>query len=125
MLCRTVGCFFFLMVRRPPRSTRTDTLFPYTTLFRSGRRGRAGGGGAVADQPAVRTRSRRAIAAALAGGARAPRVAGRLGDARARRARPKRGGAWRAAAAAAVREPRHAARPRENGKAWGGGNGCW
>src|SRR3546814_11315527 len=29
---------FFLMIRRPPRSTRTDTLFPYTTLFRSGRR---------------------------------------------------------------------------------------
>src|SRR6056297_1622757 len=28
---------FFLMRRRPPRSTRTDTLFPYTTLFRSGR----------------------------------------------------------------------------------------
>src|SRR3546814_4027734 len=28
-------CFFFLMIRRPPRSTRTDTLFPYTTLFRS------------------------------------------------------------------------------------------
>src|SRR3546814_2785059 len=27
---------FFLMKRRPPRSTRTDTLFPYTTLFRSG-----------------------------------------------------------------------------------------
>src|SRR3546814_12506378 len=26
---------FFLMTRRPPRSTRTDTLFPYTTLFRS------------------------------------------------------------------------------------------
>src|SRR3546814_8152781 len=25
------------MIRRPPRSTRTDTLFPYTTLFRSGR----------------------------------------------------------------------------------------
>src|SRR3546814_2396740 len=31
MLC----LFFFLMIRRPPRSTRTDTLFPYTTLFRS------------------------------------------------------------------------------------------
>src|SRR3546814_6263944 len=31
MLCRV----FFLMIRRPPRSTRTDTLFPYTTLFRS------------------------------------------------------------------------------------------
>src|SRR3546814_11999640 len=29
------GHIFFLMIRRPPRSTRTDTLFPYTTLFRS------------------------------------------------------------------------------------------
>src|SRR3546814_8791375 len=28
-------CFFFLMIRRPPRSTRTDSLFPYTPLFRS------------------------------------------------------------------------------------------
>src|SRR3546814_1870188 len=28
--------FVCLMIRRPPRSTRTDTLFPYTTLFRSG-----------------------------------------------------------------------------------------
>src|SRR3546814_12081227 len=27
--------FFCFMIRRPPRSTRTDTLFPYTTLFRS------------------------------------------------------------------------------------------
>src|SRR3546814_5242392 len=35
--------FFFLMIRRPPRSTRTDTLFPYTTLFRS-----------VSPQPAAR-----------------------------------------------------------------------
>src|SRR3546814_10740441 len=35
--------FFFLMIRRPPRSTRTDTRFPYTTLVRSG--GRAGSGG--------------------------------------------------------------------------------
>src|SRR3546814_13040337 len=34
-VCVSVGCCF-LMVRRPPRSTRTDTLFPYTTLFRSG-----------------------------------------------------------------------------------------
>src|SRR3546814_705846 len=32
----TISSFFFLMIRRPPRSTRTDTLFPYTTLFRSG-----------------------------------------------------------------------------------------
>src|SRR3546814_10389872 len=40
-ICIRVSCavsifyFFFLMIRRPPRSTRTDTLFPYTTLFRS------------------------------------------------------------------------------------------
>src|SRR3546814_997755 len=32
---RLLCCFVFLMIRRPPRSTRTDTLFPYTTLFRS------------------------------------------------------------------------------------------
>src|SRR3546814_2259983 len=42
--------FFFLMVRRPPRSTRTDTLFPYTTLFRS----------AGEDQRGVVPRGRRA-----------------------------------------------------------------
>src|SRR3546814_17767521 len=39
-ICLCTSCysrvlFFFLMMRRPPRSTRTDTLFPYTTLFRS------------------------------------------------------------------------------------------
>src|SRR3546814_5770448 len=37
-MSRTLSChclFFLLMIRRPPRSTRTDTLFPYTTLFRS------------------------------------------------------------------------------------------
>src|SRR3546814_15704464 len=34
---------FFLMIRRPPRSTRTDTLFPYTTLFRSVRAARRSG----------------------------------------------------------------------------------
>src|SRR3546814_14869195 len=33
--------FFILMIRQPPRSTRTDTLFPYTTLFRSTRLGSA------------------------------------------------------------------------------------
>src|SRR3546814_11164699 len=32
-MCSSFLCF--LMIRRPPRSTRTDTLFPYTTLFRS------------------------------------------------------------------------------------------
>src|SRR3546814_5991686 len=38
MLCvcrEMLVSFFFLRIRRPPRSTRTDTLFPYTTLFRS------------------------------------------------------------------------------------------
>src|SRR3546814_19349699 len=47
VLCCCIDCcrlmcfyFFFLRIRRPPRSTRTDTLFPYTTLFRSGRRRR-------------------------------------------------------------------------------------
>src|SRR3546814_2067262 len=37
VFCRLICIFllFFLMIRRPPRSTRTDTLFPYTTLFRS------------------------------------------------------------------------------------------
>src|SRR3546814_3750997 len=37
MMCTS---FVFLMIRRPPRSTRTDTLFPYTTLFRSTARDR-------------------------------------------------------------------------------------
>src|SRR3546814_11918680 len=32
-------CVLFLMIRRPPRSTRTVTLFPYTTLFRSAEHG--------------------------------------------------------------------------------------
>src|SRR3546814_19256442 len=35
MMCIFLLMFFFLSIRRPPRSTRTDTLFPYTTLFRS------------------------------------------------------------------------------------------
>src|SRR3546814_2160878 len=39
----SVRVLFFLMIRRPPRSTRTDTLFPYTTLFRSHAEGYAAG----------------------------------------------------------------------------------
>src|SRR3546814_4012336 len=35
MLCLAGYLCFIVMIRRPPRSTRTDTLFPYTTLFRS------------------------------------------------------------------------------------------
>src|SRR3546814_20441692 len=37
------------MIRRPPRSTRTDTLFPYTTLFRSAEGDEGGDQGTVAD----------------------------------------------------------------------------
>src|SRR3546814_13194243 len=51
LLSHVVFSVFFLMIRRPPRSTRTDTLFPYTTLFRSAgtvggvlQRGGVGGG---------------------------------------------------------------------------------
>src|SRR3546814_14401151 len=66
-------CFFFLMIRRPPRSTRTDTLFPYTTLFRSHRAqvahavvddadGAGGGGQGVVPQRARSAQSRRAPA---------------------------------------------------------------
>src|SRR3546814_3022134 len=63
---------FFIMIRRPPRSTRTDTLFPYTTLFRSDLdRTRLGGRAAAA----------RYRAAALSCGAG-------LGSARLRRHRP-------------------------------------
>src|SRR3546814_6940710 len=39
------------MIRRPPRSTRTDTLFPYTTLFRSPGRADGGPGGGRAGLP--------------------------------------------------------------------------
>src|SRR3546814_2283005 len=42
------------MIRRPPRSTRTDTLFPYTTLFRSGRERADIGGGDQARQIGMR-----------------------------------------------------------------------
>src|SRR3546814_11234169 len=41
--------FVFLMIRRPPRSTRTDTLFPYTTLFLSWQHVRLPDGIAVSD----------------------------------------------------------------------------
>src|SRR3546814_3539607 len=67
----TLFClFFFLMIRRPPRSTRTDTLFPYTTLFRSvaglaaaRKRGRIGG-----RPQAITGEKLDAIVAALDGG---------------------------------------------------------
>src|SRR3546814_16142441 len=69
---------FFLMIRRPPRSTRTDTLFPYTSLFRSRRGG--------PPDPAARDRRTRSP---LAGGAAEsdPGVAARVRSKGARRAR--------------------------------------
>src|SRR3546814_16596025 len=67
--------FFFLMIRRPPRSTRTDTLFPYTTLFRSERLV-VGEGGVVDELDAV--------AHALLDGVRGARVGGELPVAAAR-----------------------------------------
>src|SRR3546814_10945117 len=52
-----LSIFFFLIILRPPRFTRTDTLFPYTTLFRSQRRTRDACAG-----PAPRRRCRLAVA---------------------------------------------------------------
>src|SRR3546814_6864443 len=82
--------FVFLMRRRPPRSTRTDTLFPDTTLFRSraqpGRRGELAA--AAPDRPA------RGAAdddpQPVRGGRRSPE--NRAGDPRPARRRPRRGG---------------------------------
>src|SRR3546814_11383580 len=53
-----VSDIFFVMIRRPPRSTRTDTLFPYTTLFRSLAQRRA----ALAARPRVPADRRRVLA---------------------------------------------------------------
>src|SRR3546814_5143094 len=69
--------FFFLMRRRPPRSTRTDTIFPYTTLFRSPDRAavagmRAGGRDSRGDVRATRDGEPRA-AGGRAGLGRVPR----------------------------------------------------
>src|SRR3546814_1225056 len=65
--------FFFLMLRRPPRSTRTDTLFPYTTLFRSRaldesrpNAGADGGRGGRRDQSSAGRSGRRASSSAVA-----------------------------------------------------------
>src|SRR3546814_1054684 len=49
--------FFFLMILRPPRSTRTDTLFPYTTLFRSPRSAEPTAASAHTGLPAPRAAS--------------------------------------------------------------------
>src|SRR3546814_2322076 len=53
------------MIRRPPRSTRTDTLFPYTTLFRSGETQIALGGGVLVIRPPATAASAEARLAEL------------------------------------------------------------
>src|SRR3546814_20192723 len=73
-----VSIFFFLMIRRPPRSTRTDTLFPYTTLFRSPRR--------IRDQS---DSTGKRISAAAAPGVRPPAVPGAAMRSEDRRARSR------------------------------------
>src|SRR3546814_13041824 len=76
--------FFFLMIQRPPRSTRTDTLFPYTTLFRSAAappdlKHRAQ---ALADEAQAARESEAAAVAALREGEQGAQVADRkLADA--------------------------------------------
>src|SRR3546814_18436182 len=63
--------FFYLIIRRPPRSTLTDTRFPYTTLFRSdGKAARARPRG----RQAARGQSRRVAVAQLRGRAAADRL---------------------------------------------------
>src|SRR3546814_5923494 len=52
-----VSILFFVMIRRPPRSTRTDTLFPYTTLFRSDAKAGDAQQVQVDDRHCVRTRT--------------------------------------------------------------------
>src|SRR3546814_19486198 len=73
-------CFFFLMIRLPPRSTLTDTLFPYTTLFRSSQAQRDDGTDRTR-APRPRRRSDRVLGRPGAAGARLCRAspAGRLG----------------------------------------------
>src|SRR3546814_18161286 len=66
--------FFFLMIRRPPRSTRTDTLFPYTTLFRSRchyHHSFDSDRGPVRPGRWLRNRALRALCACMSGGGRA------------------------------------------------------
>src|SRR3546814_9440660 len=64
------------MIRRPPRSTRTDTLFPYTTLFRSRGRTRFARDHVVDDQ---HRRAAQAVFAAAGGGDfKAERIAERI-----------------------------------------------
>src|SRR3546814_14038263 len=78
--------FVFLMLRRPPRSTRTDTLFPYTTRFRSRRRARARQDGTALQK--LGDRSAQDVAPARACAGRPDRRSGVEPPVSQRRARP-------------------------------------
>src|SRR3546814_18688331 len=67
--------FVFLMTRRPPRSTRTDTLFPYPTLFRAPAAATAARDSARRRRRAARYRSCRRARAAARWAGRCPAVA--------------------------------------------------
>src|SRR3546814_10696982 len=75
--------FLFLMIRRPPRSTRADTLFPCTTLCRSGRGARAARRCRCRDRELQGRRARQIWARSRAAARRFP-AAGRLFDHRLR-----------------------------------------
>src|SRR3546814_21164537 len=122
--------FFFLMIRRPPRSTRTDTLFPYTTLFRSHPRRRAGAHARSRHGPAAQPLA--AVPGAVLPGVGAHRLlpgqrclrfprpaAGRDGDLRRQTRRNPRAAA--ASGRAPVRGRRCAALVAEDGKSIGEG----
>src|SRR3546814_10004732 len=99
--------FFFLMIRRPPRSTRTDTLFPYTTLFRSrpaGRPGRPRRRAHAAGQGAGQGHGRKGQERGEAGEVRRQRAAGggRAGAPAPGRLEQQARGAHRAARAAGL-----------------------
>src|SRR3546814_4185506 len=69
------------MIRRPPRSTRTDTLCPYTTLFRSVPGGRAAAAAFAPDRPDPQRRQRLRQGAEAAGRGRAAGILARTGEA--------------------------------------------
>src|SRR3546814_714053 len=105
--------FFFVMIRRPPRSTRTDTLFPYTTLFRSRSR-RSSAPGLYARLCQARAFGAEADADDLFRGARRQSVARGVaaGGGAARRSGPRARAARRGAARRARRDVAVARRGR-------------
>src|SRR3546814_17528993 len=118
---------FFVMIRRPPRSTRTDTLFPYTTLFRSAAALAAGAFATAEDRGGADGRRGDRQSHALRGGAEVRRAEdarttrgrqgyrrGGAGDPRSRAPEPRAIGRGAATGECAV--PRRGARRRRAGR---------